>query len=95
MILSSRMSTLATDNSTLAQGQPVAVEVAAAPSAGIKTGGGPSQRGRDFRQLGRLFESLPPHAIEAEMSLLGSILLDPQVLGDLSKLPMTPLGVGF
>ena len=37
---------------------------------------------RDWRHLATLFESLPPHAIEAEMSLLGSILIDPQVLGD-------------
>jgi len=33
-------------------------------------------------ELGRLFEKLPPHAIEAEMSLLGSMLLDPQVIGE-------------
>src|SRR5262249_36486550 len=39
-------------------------------------------RGRDWRQVARLFEALPPHATEAEMSLLGSILIDPQVLGD-------------
>jgi replicative DNA helicase len=39
-------------------------------------------RGRDWKQLSKLFEALPPHAIEAEMSLLGSILIDPQVLGD-------------
>ncbi|MCP3904215.1 MAG: replicative DNA helicase [Planctomycetes bacterium] len=38
--------------------------------------------GRDRRQIARLFEQLPPHAIEAEMSLLGSMLLDPQVVGD-------------
>ncbi len=38
--------------------------------------------GRDWRQLGKLFETLPPHAIEAEMSLIGSILIDPQVIGD-------------
>src|SRR5262245_45759928 len=38
--------------------------------------------GRDWRHLATLFESLPPHAIEAEMSLLGSVLIDPQVLGD-------------
>ncbi|MHC4448316.1 MAG: replicative DNA helicase, partial [Planctomycetota bacterium] len=39
-------------------------------------------RGRDWRHLSQLFEKLPPHALEAEMSLLGSILLDPQVVGD-------------
>ena len=38
--------------------------------------------GRDRRQLSQLFEKLPPHAIEAEMSLLGSMLIDPQVVGD-------------
>lgn len=37
---------------------------------------------RNWRHLATLFEQLPPHAIEAEMSLLGSILLDPQVVGD-------------
>jgi replicative DNA helicase len=37
---------------------------------------------RDWRHLSSLFEQLPPHAIEAEMSLLGSMLLDPQVVGD-------------
>ncbi len=39
-------------------------------------------RGRDWRNLSQLFEKLPPHAIEAEMSLLGSMLLEPQMLGD-------------
>ena len=37
---------------------------------------------RDWRHLSSLFEQLPPHAIEAEMSLLGSILIDPQVISD-------------
>src|SRR5690606_21070765 len=37
---------------------------------------------RDWRHLSKLCEQLPPHAIEAEMSLLGSILLDANVLGD-------------
>ena len=36
----------------------------------------------DSRRIARLFEQLPPHAIEAEMCLLGSILLEPRVLGD-------------
>ncbi len=40
-------------------------------------------RGRDWRHLSRLFEQLPPHAIEAEMSLLGSMLIDPQIIGDI------------
>ncbi len=37
---------------------------------------------RDWRHLSQLFEQLPPHAIQAEMSLLGSMLIDPQVVGD-------------
>jgi replicative DNA helicase len=40
-------------------------------------------RGRDWSRLSRLFEQLPPHAIEAEMSLLGSMLVDPKVIGDI------------
>ena len=32
----------------------------------------------------RLLDKLPPHAIEAEMCLLGSILLEPRVLGDVT-----------
>lgn len=43
---------------------------------------GNSDRPRDRRQLSQLFEKLPPHAVEAEMSLLGSMLIDPQVIGD-------------
>ena len=43
-----------------------------------------SKGGRDTdpRRLATLLESLPPHAIEAEVSLLGSILLDPNVIAD-------------
>ncbi len=33
--------------------------------------------------IGRLLEGLPPHALEAEASLLGSVLLDPSVLNDI------------
>ncbi len=33
--------------------------------------------------LGKLFDRLPPHSIEAEMSLLGSMILDPQVIADI------------
>lgn len=34
------------------------------------------------QSLGKLFDRLPPHSVEAEMSLLGSMLLDPQVIPD-------------
>src|SRR4051794_40296622 len=54
---------------------------AMATSASSGAGRG-AAKGRDWRHLANLFESLPPHAIEAEMSLLGSILIDAQVLGD-------------
>ncbi len=35
-------------------------------------------------RLARLMESLPPHALEAERCLIGSILLEPRVLGDVT-----------
>ncbi len=38
------------------------------------------------QRLARLFDRLPPHAIEAEMCLLGSILIEPRVLGDVTFL---------
>ncbi|MDG2477132.1 MAG: replicative DNA helicase [Phycisphaerales bacterium] len=37
---------------------------------------------RDDRSLSDLFNALPPCAVEAEMSLLGSVILDPDVCGD-------------
>ena len=37
---------------------------------------------RDDRSLADLFNALPPSAVEAEMSLLGSIILDPDTCGD-------------
>jgi replicative DNA helicase len=42
------------------------------------------EKGREiaFGEIAKLFEALPPHAIEAEMSLLGSIIWDPKVVGD-------------
>lgn len=36
--------------------------------------------------LGKLFDKLPPHSVEAEMSLLGSMLLDPQIIADVLPL---------
>jgi replicative DNA helicase len=40
------------------------------------------RRQRDWRHLSSLFEQLPPHSLESEMSLLGAMLIDPQVVGD-------------
>ena len=33
-------------------------------------------------ELGKLFDRMPPHSLEAEMSLLGSMILDHSVTGD-------------
>ncbi len=54
------------------------------PSDALQSDAGRFKRhgGADPRHVARLFEQLPPHAIEAEMCLLGSILLEPRVLGD-------------
>ena len=57
-------------------------EQQARSSADRPGAGGSGAGSRDWRHLSRLFEQLPPHAIEAEMSLLGSMLVDPQVVGD-------------
>jgi replicative DNA helicase len=48
--------------------------------------GRPARQRVDPIEIGRLFEKLPPHAIEAEMSLLGSMLLDPQVIGEVVQI---------
>jgi replicative DNA helicase len=51
--------------------------------------GRPRRRRRDagsaqqsLVEIAKLFEALPPHAIDAEMSLLGAMLWDPRVVGD-------------
>lgn len=41
-------------------------------------------------ELGKLFDKLPPHAIEAECALLGSMILDPQVVGDVLQIIKSP-----
>lgn len=43
----------------------------------------------DREAMGRLFDRTPPHAVEAERSLLGSILLDPGVLNDVVQIVPT------
>ncbi|MBL9119373.1 MAG: replicative DNA helicase [Phycisphaerae bacterium] len=56
--------------------------------AGGGDGRGAPRGQRERRQtinlvdVAKIFESLPPHAVEAEMSLLGSMLWDPRVVGD-------------
>jgi replicative DNA helicase len=64
------------------------------------TGGGNGARGRPWpreseagRSLQKLFDTLPPFSLEAEMSLLGSMILDPKVVGDV--IGMTPNGDCF
>ena len=55
-----------------------------------RAGGAGSDAGRtkkvEPRELARLFDKLPPHAYEAEMSVLGSLLLDPRVTGDVIQI---------
>jgi replicative DNA helicase len=41
-----------------------------------------NQPGITAGEMGKLFDRLPPHALEAEMSLLGSMILDPQMIPD-------------
>lgn len=43
---------------------------------------GRDRRSRDPQTLGRLFEQLPPHSIESEMALLGAMILDANVIGE-------------
>ena len=59
-------------------------------SSGRKGRGGPGKgrRGEEsqpmrMEELSRLAEAMPPHALEAEISLLGSMLLDPSVVSDI------------
>jgi replicative DNA helicase len=40
--------------------------------------------------LEKLFGRLPPHSEEAEIALLGSVMLDPSVIGDIISLVSTP-----
>ncbi len=54
------------------------------PAAGQASTAKAAPRRSDPQRIARLFEKLPPHAIEGEMCLLGSILLEPRVLGDVT-----------
>lgn len=44
------------------------------------------RRRREQVPVGKLFERLPPHSIEAEMALLGSVIIAPKVMADLGGL---------
>ncbi|MEM9372044.1 MAG: replicative DNA helicase [Planctomycetota bacterium] len=50
------------------------------------TKGKPGRFRTDHEAMGQLFDRTPPHATEAERSLLGSILLDPAVLNDVVEI---------
>src|SRR4030095_1670745 len=67
-----------TDSSAAVVQSGAAPKSARGKSSGPGGGGGP----RDWGHLGTPVDSLSPHPTEAEMSLLGSILIEPQVLGD-------------
>ena len=46
-------------------------------------GGGPRKPAfRDPAEVGKLFDRLPPHSLEAEMALLGSMMIGPEVIAD-------------
>ncbi|MFI4916136.1 MAG: replicative DNA helicase [Phycisphaerales bacterium JB060] len=47
-------------------------------------------RGTPAIDLSRVYDKLPPHAPEAEMALLGSIILDPYTLADVLPLVSVP-----
>ncbi|MEM8738889.1 MAG: replicative DNA helicase [Planctomycetota bacterium] len=58
-------------------------------TAGNMTWGDRDPRGRGRQnvvELGPLFDKQPPHALEAEMALLGSLVLDWQVVGDVLQI---------
>ena len=64
------------------------LDTTSAPRSPIRSTGG-----RDARpsvDVGRLFDLLPPHSPEAEMALLGSMILDPTVIGDVLPLVAKP-----
>jgi replicative DNA helicase len=50
--------------------------------SGTQTARGQRPGRAERHELGKLLEKLPPHALEAEASLLGSMLIDPRVIGD-------------
>ena len=65
---------------------PSGASGAGAPGKNGARRGGP----RPPEDLARLFESPPPHAPEAEMALLGSMILEPGVIGEVLPLIAKP-----
>jgi replicative DNA helicase len=62
-------------------------------SFGAQEGGGGGKPWRERRppvSTEKLFDRLPPHSLEAEMSLLGSIMLDPRLLSDVLAIVRKP-----
>jgi len=72
-------------------------------NSGVGPGVGPTQSQTEHRDrsqrgssggialdLSRVYDKLPPHAPEAEMALLGSIILDPFTLAEILPLVATP-----
>ncbi len=57
---------------------------------GQKRGPGGGSSGGLAIDLSRVYDKLPPHAPEAEMALLGSIILDPFTLAEILPLVSTP-----
>jgi len=49
-----------------------------------------TRNGRAGPDLGRLFDRLPPHSEPAEMAVLGSMILDPRVVGDVVTMIESP-----
>ena len=49
---------------------------------GPTSGGGGGYRNRPSVDIQRLFDRLPPHSLEAEMALLGSMILDHRVISE-------------
>lgn len=60
----------------------------------VNSSGTPGRSGRRGErhtvELGALFDRLPPHSVETEMALLGSMILDPKVIGDVILIVKSP-----
>lgn len=57
----------------------------------IREGGRRGRRElRDPAEVGKLFDRLPPHSLEAEMALLGSMMIGPDIIGDVLSIISGP-----